>query len=637
MAIPTFANLPDGLNPMALFDQAFANMVRTDAFQSLTTAQKKQVLSNISSPATSVMLYGAKADGITDDTAAITAAIAATPSGGTLLFPPSYCLVSGSGSAIFTITKPIYIVGSGMDSGGILVSSTVPSTTDLFHFVPALGGMRGVSIQDIAIQPQSGSPGRHLIHVDTTSANNIFAAEFQIRRTWLYDTTHGNSVFFNNTSSGLGVFNSVIAECLITGPVNLLWVGDSIRFTGNIISTYVAGTGNPITISQLGGAGNVIIENCNITGGGGTVITGATGIIISHNEFEQITTNTEANNAIIDITGSSTQVVRPLIIGNQIQANASTGAPNLIRVGNAVGCVVDQNYLGSGDGAVAVINTASASGTVMGPNNTYVGTSANITDSGTGTIYPVLPLAANKINVLANGKIGLGAETNPQTTLVVSANVTTGLTPPVGNGIYLISADGVAVSTTIDSYGTASGGPNVVGRYARNTAASPQAVQAGDQLGFYQGLGHDGSAFNINEAAGFRVEAAETWTTSHYGSRLTFYCTPSGTTSRAEAARVNGSGSLSVGTTTDPGAGAIVANKSITLQNATAVPAGGTQDVGLLMSSTAHLGVFFGSGAPTLSAAQGSLYLRTDGSSTSTRLYVNTNGSTTWTNVTTAA
>ncbi len=69
----------------------------------------------------------------------------------------------------------------------------------------------------------------------------------------------------------------------------------------------------------------------------------------------------------------------------------------------------------------------------------------------------------------------------------------------------------------------------------------------------------------------------------------------------------------------------------------TDVTAGGVTGKGLLVSSAANLGVFFGSGAPTLTAAKGSLYLRTDGSSTSTRLYVNTNGSTTWTNVTTAA
>jgi len=68
----------------------------------------------------------------------------------------------------------------------------------------------------------------------------------------------------------------------------------------------------------------------------------------------------------------------------------------------------------------------------------------------------------------------------------------------------------------------------------------------------------------------------------------------------------------------------------------TAVPAGGTQGVGVTMSSTADLGVFFGSGVPTLSAAQGSIYMRTDGSSTSTRMYVNTNGTTGWTAVTTA-
>jgi hypothetical protein len=74
-----------------------------------------------------------------------------------------------------------------------------------------------------------------------------------------------------------------------------------------------------------------------------------------------------------------------------------------------------------------------------------------------------------------------------------------------------------------------------------------------------------------------------------------------------------------------------------TILSGTAVPAGGTTGSGYKFSSVANLGVFFGSGVPTLSAAQGSLYLRTDGSSTSTRMYVNTNGSTTWTAVTTAS
>lgn len=53
--------------------------------------------------------------------------------------------------------------------------------------------------------------------------------------------------------------------------------------------------------------------------------------------------------------------------------------------------------------------------------------------------------------------------------------------------------------------------------------------------------------------------------------------------------------------------------------------------------STTTPGIYSGAGAPTFAAAQGSMYLRTDGSSTSTRAYINTTGSTTWTAVTTAA
>jgi hypothetical protein len=47
--------------------------------------------------------------------------------------------------------------------------------------------------------------------------------------------------------------------------------------------------------------------------------------------------------------------------------------------------------------------------------------------------------------------------------------------------------------------------------------------------------------------------------------------------------------------------------------------------------------IYSGSGAPTISAPKGSLYLNITGNSTSTRAYINTNGSTTWTAITTAA
>ena len=73
-----------------------------------------------------------------------------------------------------------------------------------------------------------------------------------------------------------------------------------------------------------------------------------------------------------------------------------------------------------------------------------------------------------------------------------------------------------------------------------------------------------------------------------------------------------------------------------TVQGNTAIPAGGTTGAGYKFSTTANFGVFFGSGAPTLSAAKGSLYLRSDGSGVADRMYINADGGTTWTAVTTA-
>lgn len=76
---------------------------------------------------------------------------------------------------------------------------------------------------------------------------------------------------------------------------------------------------------------------------------------------------------------------------------------------------------------------------------------------------------------------------------------------------------------------------------------------------------------------------------------------------------------------------------NVKVNQLSAIPSGGSTTQGLTFSSATNFGIYYGSGAPTLSAAQGSLYMRSDGSSTSTRMYVNTTGSTTWTAVTTAA
>ena len=71
---------------------------------------------------------------------------------------------------------------------------------------------------------------------------------------------------------------------------------------------------------------------------------------------------------------------------------------------------------------------------------------------------------------------------------------------------------------------------------------------------------------------------------------------------------------------------------NLTADSGTAPAAGGMSAV--LISSTANLGIFVGSGAPSVTAAQGSLYLRTDGTTTNDRIYVR--GSAAWIAITTA-
>jgi len=61
------------------------------------------------------------------------------------------------------------------------------------------------------------------------------------------------------------------------------------------------------------------------------------------------------------------------------------------------------------------------------------------------------------------------------------------------------------------------------------------------------------------------------------------------------------------------------------------------QQLAALVSATNGSGALIsGAGAPTQSATQGTLYARTDGSSSTTRLYINTNGGTGWTSVLTS-
>jgi hypothetical protein len=91
-------------------------------------------------------------------------------------------------------------------------------------------------------------------------------------------------------------------------------------------------------------------------------------------------------------------------------------------------------------------------------------------------------------------------------------------------------------------------------------------------------------------------------------------------------------GSVSNGGLSD--AGAANYNGSATVLAATPLVSGGTTGAGYTFFSVTDLGMFAGTGVPTLTAATSALYLRNDAVSSTTRLYINTNGGSTWVGLT---
>src|SRR5262245_8852003 len=159
-----------------------------------------------------------------DSTAEIQAAIDATPPFGTLYFPacPSGqgYEVSGSGSAVFTRTTPINIVGDG-NSSLIFLAAGVPTTRDVFAFSATSG--TGWSFKDINIQ--CGAGGRHSINMDSggTGLLNVVIERVQIGA-----SGGGRSIRFGS------VAYSQITKCNLES-ILIDNAGDGVTISENII------------------------------------------------------------------------------------------------------------------------------------------------------------------------------------------------------------------------------------------------------------------------------------------------------------------------------------------------------------------------------------------------------------------
>jgi hypothetical protein len=120
--------------------------------------------------------------------------------------------------------------------------------------------------------------------------------------------------------------------------------------------------------------------------------------------------------------------------------------------------------------------------------------------------------------------------------------------------LHLVGQDS-SVSVFTQSYyvNTQGNAPGFTLQRARGTIASPSSLLSDDVIaGFFASGYHSGGAFGSNTTA-FRFVASQNFTSTAQGTRIEFFTTPNGSTTRAERLRITDAGNLLINTTTDAG------------------------------------------------------------------------------------
>jgi len=140
--------------------------------------------------------------------------------------------------------------------------------------------------------------------------------------------------------------------------------------------------------------------------------------------------------------------------------------------------------------------------------------------------------------------------TNAFTTLSASGSVTVSSSTTLAAGDPSIVLQGVSNTERLhirSALGAAAGQPVMLLAAARGTIASPTAVQDGDDLGFLQLGGYNGTTYRRGAWIAGKAEGAHSATSS--GTAILFQTTENGSVAMTERMRITGSGNVGIGVT----------------------------------------------------------------------------------------
>lgn len=295
-----------------------------------------------------VKVYGAKGDGVTDDTIAIQAAInTAETDGGGIVFLPQ---------GTYKITSPL-IMKSGVSLigvGGILESEILNSSNGVAISFPNTSTYTAVRLMDFSIKgdtgfsPTYGIDGANFRTHCIIERVRVLLHQFGVR---LYNCWYSQyrDIYTNTTSTGIELTTAngvTVLGCVVHAINDANAYG--IKTTGsglNITSNYIESSTVNRAISLESGFGGVIHNNYieGVTGNG--IFTNANGVSITGNFLDS------------SLTGG---ISRAIYLFNSTACFVS---------GNATLGITEHNVISSGGGGDHVIGTNDFD-TTSAPENT---------------------------------------------------------------------------------------------------------------------------------------------------------------------------------------------------------------------------------------------------------------------------
>lgn len=291
-------------NPVAIAHTNVAGALNTAA-QAAVDARVgaiAEAVFNVKNPA-----YGAKGNGVTDDTDAIQAAIdAAYAAGGGIVFFPvgRYRVRILNGVRALTIYAGVVLRGAGRDLSTIKLADNQGNYVELIGPATVDADLSGCALEDIAIdQNTAGNP--IAAASDLTSGGKgrrayaVFAGQrIAVRRCRFTDIDSINTVVVN----GADVADVEITDNLfdaiggtVAHDLSVVYVhGAGMTIRGNRLRARSIGLASAVTAIETHGSGQSVAGNYAWGFQAGAIITGVSvasdGVVVTGNTFERVLT-----------------------------------------------------------------------------------------------------------------------------------------------------------------------------------------------------------------------------------------------------------------------------------------------------------------------------------------------------------